>query len=150
MVRGHGQKELIQKQMEMEGKPKAKLPVKVGSIVEFVDTPEHNGVVRTITKDQWQTVFISYTENEPSIFFQGHEIIDMFSDGKIVVKNLPVRKGSLVEFVDPPELTGTINSIGNDRMRTVFIDFGEGKLKPIYSYDLIKMVEAGKILIKKK
>lgn len=59
MARGYGQKELISMQREVESKPSEKLPVKEGSILEFVDAPEFNGTVRRITKDQWQTVYIA-------------------------------------------------------------------------------------------
>lgn len=151
MARGYGQKELIAKQRELESKPSEKLPIKEGSIVEFVDTPEFNGTVRRISKDQWQTVFIDYGTECKSKIIHGYEFIDLFEKGKVIVKKLPVKVGSIVEFVDTPEFNGTVKKVAKDQWQTVFIDYGdEEKLKAIKGYDFIKMAENGKILIKKK
>lgn len=86
MARGYGQKELISKQRDVESAPKEKLPVRSGSLVEFPDSPEFNGVVRRISKDQWQTVYIDYGTEGKSKFIHGYEFIEMLNNGKIVIK----------------------------------------------------------------
>lgn len=150
MARGYGQKELISMQREVESKPSEKLPVKEGSILEFVDAPEINGTVRRITKDQWQTVYIDCI-NGKSKYFHGYEFMDLYGKGKIIVKKLPVKVGSSVEFVETPEFNGIVKNIDKAQWQTVFIDYGNSdELKAIRGYDFIKMVENGKILIKKK
>jgi len=85
MAKGYGQKELITKQRDMESSSKEKLPVKVGSIVEFLETPEFNGFVKRISKDQWQTVYIDYGVEGKSKFLNGDEFMGMVSKGKIVI-----------------------------------------------------------------
>jgi|GEM_PF-2335194 len=151
MARGYGQKELISMQREVESKPSEKLPVKEGSIVEFVDAPEFNGTVRRISKDQWQTVFIDCGNEGKSKFIHGYEFMDLYDKGKIIIKKLPVKIGSLVEFVDTPEFNGVVKKIAKDQWQTVFIDYGnKDELKAIKGYDFIKMVEDGKILLKKR
>lgn len=67
MARGYGQKELISKQREMEFASKIKLPIREGSIVEFIDNPEWNGKVGRITKDMWQTISIDNSEGKTKL-----------------------------------------------------------------------------------
>ncbi|MDP4180116.1 MAG: hypothetical protein Q8942_03380 [Bacillota bacterium] len=151
MAQGYGQKDLISKQRELESKPTEKLPVKEGAIIEFVDTPQFNGIVRRISKDQWQTVFIDYGSEGKSKIIHGYEIISLYQQEKIVVKKLPAKVGLLVEFVDEPEYNGRIEKIAKDQWQTVYINYGnDDELKPIRGYDFLKMVESGKIIIKKK
>lgn len=152
MAKGYGQKELVSRQRESENKGSEKLPVKEGSIVEFVDTPEFNGIVRRVTKDQWQTVSIDYGVEGRSNIFQGYEIMDLFSREKIIIKKLPVKVGSIVEFVDTPEFNGIVKKIEKDQGKTVLICYSskEGELKAIKSYDLTKMIEGGKLILRKK
>lgn len=84
MARGYGQKELIQKQREVETASKLKLPIKEGSIIEFIDNQEWNGRVRRITKDQWKTISIDNSDGKTKIL-NGEEFINLFNNGKIKV-----------------------------------------------------------------
>lgn len=84
MTRGYGQKELISKQRENETNSRTKLPVKEGSIIEFIDNPEWNGKVRRITKDQWQTISVDNSQGKTKIL-NGEEFINLFSTGKIKI-----------------------------------------------------------------
>lgn len=84
---GEGQKRLIRAQKAAEeNKPFKKLPVNVGSIVEFVTTPKFNGTVKLISKDQWQTIYIDYG-GEHLKLINGYEFIDLLKQGKIIIKN---------------------------------------------------------------
>lgn len=84
MARGYGQKDLMNKQREAEINSKTKLPIKEGSIVEFVDNSEWNGKVRRITKDFWQTISIDNDEGKSKIM-NGEEFIRLVAEGKIKI-----------------------------------------------------------------
>lgn len=85
-MRGHGQKELIKKQRDAEeNKPSTVLPITIGSIVEFVETPQFNGKVKSISNDQWQTVYIDYG-GKFSKLINGYEFMDLLKRKKIIIK----------------------------------------------------------------
>lgn len=84
MAKGYGQKELINKQREVETQSKRKLPIREGSLVEFVENPEWNGKVRRITKDQWQTISIDNEKGKTKIL-HGDEFLELYNNGKIVI-----------------------------------------------------------------
>lgn len=148
MAQGYGQRELIGKQREMEDNPKNKLPVKEGSFVEFVDTPEFNGVVRRISKDQWQTVYIDYGNEEKTKFIHGYEFTEMFYRKKVIVKNVNIKVGTKIKFFDKSECIGIIRKVKKDQWQTVCIEVNEGlNTNEIKGFKFIQMLETGKISI---
>ena len=85
-MRGHGQKELIKKQRESEeSKSSIPLPITIGSIVEFVENPQFNGKVKSISNDQWQTIYIDYG-GKFSKLINGYEFMDLLKKNKIIIK----------------------------------------------------------------
>ena len=151
MAQGFGQRELISKQRDLEGKSDLKLPVKEGSIIEFTDMPEFNGFVKRISKDQWQTVYIDYGVEGKSKIIHGHEIIELFSNGKIIVKNVSIKAGTRVEFVNTPEFNGIVKRTLKDKWQTVCVNYGvENEIKEIKGYQFIEMLENKLIVIKNK
>lgn len=69
-----------------------KLKLRVGDLIEFVDSPEFNGKIYKISQDQWKMIHIDYGTPGHSKILSPSEFNTLLNSKKVIVKRKKATK----------------------------------------------------------